>query len=80
MEELIQLRQSRYSELSLRKFAKLAGVAYYRLRDFLTSEQRRQARRQKQQALVAAVKRLALSHPTLAIATLIESYAKKASR
>ena len=64
MEALVQLRQSRYSELSLRKFAKLAGVAYYRLRDFLASEKRRQARRQQHQALVAAVRRLALSYPT----------------
>ncbi len=64
MEELVQLRQSRYSEISLRYFAKLVGVAYWRLRDFIKSEKQRQLRQQRQQELRAAAKRLALASPT----------------
>ncbi len=53
-----------YPELSLRRFAETVGVAYYRLRDFIRTEQQRQKRQQREQALRQTVKEVALEHPT----------------
>lgn len=64
MAELVQLRQSQYLEMSLRRFATLMGIAYYRLRDFIRGEKRRQTRQKQDQELAAAAKRLALASPS----------------
>lgn len=61
--ELVDLYRH-YPELSLRRFAEAVGVAYYRLRDFLRSEQQRRRRAQHEQALRRAVRAVALAHPT----------------
>lgn len=53
-----------YPEVSLRAFAKLVGVAYWRLRDFIKQEKARQSRARKHTRLKAQVKRVALAHPT----------------
>ena len=53
-----------YPEVSLRAFAKLVEVAYWRLRDFIKREKARLARTRKNVLLKAQVKRVALKHPT----------------
>lgn len=63
MAELVALHR-RYPEMSLRRFAEAVGVAYYRLRDFVRSEQQRRRRQQREQSLRQAVKEAALEHPT----------------
>lgn len=63
MAELVALYK-RYPELSLRRFAEAVGVAYYRLRDFIRSEQQRRKRQQREQALRQAIKKVALEYPT----------------
>lgn len=63
MVDLVELHK-RHPELSLRRFAEAAGVAYYRLRDFIRGERQRRQRQQREQALRQAVKEAALEHPT----------------
>ena len=63
MAEISDLRQSR-PELSLRRFARYAGVPYWQLRDFEKSAPKRQRRSQEHDTLREQVKRLALVHPT----------------
>ena len=53
-----------YPEVSLRAFAKLVGVAYWRLRGFIKREKARQSRARKHARLKAQVRRVALAHPT----------------
>lgn len=53
-----------YPEVSLRHFARLTGVAYWRLRDFIAGQANRRERQHKESVLRAAVKRVALAHPT----------------
>ncbi len=63
MGELLSLRQSR-PELSLRRFARYAGVPYWQLRDFEKSATTRNKRGQERDALREQVKQVALLHPT----------------
>ena len=63
MAEVLELRQSR-PELSLRRFAHYAGVPYWKLRDFENSSVARQDREAHHDKLRAAVKQVALLHPT----------------
>jgi transposase InsO family protein len=63
MGELLNLRQSR-PELSLRRFARYAGVPYWQLRDFERSAPTRNKRGQERDALREQVKQVALKHPT----------------
>ena len=63
MAGLVDLKKD-YPDVSLRAFAKLVGVAYWRLRDFIKREKARQLRARKQAYLKAQVKRTALKHPT----------------
>ena len=53
-----------YPEVSLRAFAKLVSVAYWRLRDFIKREKARQIRARKQAWLKAQVNRMVLKQPT----------------
>lgn len=53
-----------YPQVSLKRFAAAAGVAYYRLRDFIHSEQRRQQRERRENELKQVVKQAALAFPT----------------
>lgn len=48
----------------MRRFAEAVGVAYYRLRDFIRTEQQRRQRQRCEHALRQAVKKVALEHPT----------------
>jgi transposase InsO family protein len=63
MGELLSLRQSR-PELSLRRFARYAGVPYWKLRDFEKSGAARNGRKQEREVLREQVKQVALLHPT----------------
>lgn len=63
MGELLSLRQSR-PELSLRRFARYAGVSYWRLRDFESSNPARHQRGQERNTLREVVRKVALEHPT----------------
>ncbi len=63
MAEVSELRQSR-PELSLRRFARYAGVPYWQLRDHEKSSPKRQKRAQEGDALREQVKQVALEHPT----------------
>ena len=63
MGELLSLCQSR-PELSLRRFARYAGVPYWRLRDFEKSSPARNKCSQERDALREQVKCTALKHPT----------------
>lgn len=60
----MELRQSQYPELSLRHFASLVNIAYYRLRDFNANQRKRKVQQQRDQELEASVKRVALCQPT----------------
>ena len=53
-----------YPELSLRRFAMLSGVPYWRLRDFVRREKQRKAKQAREAQLRAAVKKVALANPT----------------
>jgi len=61
--EISDLRQSR-PELSLRRFARYAGVPYWQLRDFERSSAARNGRKQARKVLRKQVKQVALLHPT----------------
>jgi putative transposase len=50
--------------ISLRAFAKAAGVAYWQLRDHRKGSEQRQAKTKTDKRLKAQLKRLALKHPT----------------
>lgn len=63
MSEVMDLRQSR-PELSLRRFARYAGVPYWQLRDYKKSSPKRLQRVQEGDALREQVKQVALLHPT----------------
>ncbi len=63
MSEVMELRQSR-PKLSLRRFARYAGVPYWQLRDFEKRENQRKTRAQAHDKLREQVKRVALLHPT----------------
>jgi len=63
MGELLSLRQSR-PELSLRRFARYAGVPYWQLRDFEKSNPARHQRSWERNTLREAVRKVALEHPT----------------
>lgn len=60
---MVELRQSR-PELSLRCFARCAGVPYWQLRDFEKSIEQRQSRAEQHDKLREQVKEVALKHPT----------------
>lgn len=53
-----------FPEVSLRRFAAVLDVAYWRLRDFIAGEKVRRARERKERELKAQVKEMALRHPT----------------
>lgn len=53
-----------FPEVSLRRFAKVLDVAYWRLRDFIGQEKARRLRERKERELRAQVKQMALKHPT----------------
>ena len=53
-----------YPQVSLRAFARAAGISYCRLRDFIQTEQLRQRREKRHCELRQAVKRLALAFPS----------------
>ena len=59
----MDLRQSR-PELSLRRFARYAGVPYWQLRDFERSNPARHQRSWERNTLREAVRKVALEHPT----------------
>ena len=61
MGELLSLRQSRF-ELSLRRFARYAGVPYWRLRDFEKRTPTRDARAGARETLRESVRKVALEH------------------
>lgn len=63
LEALAELYRS-YPQLSLKAFAAAAGVAYWRLRDFIHSQKLRKRREKRYAELKQAVKRVALSFPT----------------
>ncbi len=63
MAELYKLRQSR-PELSLRRFARYAGVPYWQLRDFEKAVDGRRCRQEQRNELSERVKEVALKHPT----------------
>ncbi len=63
MGELLSLHQSR-PELSLRRFARYAGVPYWKLRDFEKNTFIRNKRSWERDALREQVRCAALKHPT----------------
>ncbi len=63
MAEASKLRQSR-PELSLRRFARYAGMSYWQLRDFEQSTPARNKRGEERDALREQVEQVALLHPT----------------
>ncbi len=63
MSEVMELRQSR-SKLSLRRFARYAGVPYWQLRHFKKSTLARDAREGTRAGVREAVRKVALEHPT----------------
>ena len=60
----MNLKREDYPELSLRRFALLSGVPYWRLRDFLRREKQHKARQAREARLRAFVKKVALENPT----------------
>lgn len=63
VEALVKLRGN-YPEISMRAFAKLVGITYWRLRDFIRSQHKRQQRAKQQAQLKAHIKRVALEYTT----------------
>jgi putative transposase len=53
-----------FPEVSLRRFARVLDVSYWRLRDFIGREKARVVREGKERELRAQVKAMALKHPT----------------
>jgi putative transposase len=52
------------TQVSLRGFMHIAGLPYWRLRDYLRGASRRQQRQRREQALQQAVQQTALEQPT----------------
>ncbi len=52
------------TQVSLRGFMRVAGLSYWRLRDYLRAASRRQQRQRCEQELQQAVQQTALEHPT----------------
>jgi putative transposase len=63
--------------MSLRTFAKAAGVAYWQLRDYFKGQVTRQAKDKTQKQLKAQIKRLALKHPTYGYRRIHQEVLKK---
>lgn len=63
MSELLELRQG-HADLSLRAFARMAGVPYWRLRDHQQAQVQRRGRERRDEHRLATVKAQALKHPT----------------
>jgi putative transposase len=63
--------------MSLRAFAKAAGVAYWQLRDYFKGQQQRQDKAKTQKQLQAQIKRLALKHPTYGYRRICREVLKK---
>jgi putative transposase len=63
--------------MSLRRFAKAAGITYWQLRDYFKSQVQRQARVKTQKQLKAQIKRLALKHPTYGYRRIHQEVLKK---
>lgn len=78
MGELAVLYQN-YPTVTLRHFARLAGVAYHRLRDFLRGEQQRKARQQKKVETQSHVLQLVEQHPTFGYRKLYQQAVKMGS-
>ncbi len=76
MSELAKQYQKRKG-ISLRSFAKAAGVAYWQLRDFFKSEEKRQTQVKEEKQLKAQIKRLAFKHPTYGYRRIHQEVLKK---
>lgn len=76
MAELAKDYQKRKG-MSLRVFAKAAGVGYWQLRDYLKSQPQRQAKAKTEKQLKAQIKRLALKHPTYGYRRIHQEVLKK---
>ena len=63
MSEIAKLKEN-HPELSLRAFARLVDVAYWKLRDFIKQEKAGKYRLQKKAKLKAQINEIALRHPT----------------
>jgi putative transposase len=57
-------KEEKRQGISLRAFAKTAGMAYWQLRDYLNRQSEQQAKAKTEQRLKAQIKRLALKEPT----------------
>ena len=65
MAELAKVYKSyQRKDVSLRTFAKAAGIQYWQLRDYFKREVASKARTKETRTLKAHIKRLALKHPT----------------
>jgi transposase InsO family protein len=72
MNELQELRQSQpFQDLSLNKFARFAGVPYWKLRDHHKSCAERESKHMNQAELERLVKDMALKHPTFGYRRLV---------
>lgn len=67
----------KHKGMSLRGFAKAAGVAYWQLRDYFKGQARRQAKTKTEKQLKAQIKRLALKHPTYGYRRIHQEVLKK---
>lgn len=76
MAELAKDYQKRKG-MSLRAFAKAAGIAYWQLRDYFKRQTQRQAKAKTEQQLKAQIKRLALRHPTYGYRRIHQEVLKK---
>jgi putative transposase len=74
--ELAEQYQKRKG-ISLRAFAKAAGVAYWQLRDYSRGQDKRQAKAKTDKRLKAQIKRLALKHPTYGYGRIHQETLKK---
>jgi putative transposase len=63
--------------ISLRSFAKAAGIAYWQLRDYLKRKDERQAKAKTEKQLKAQIKRLALKEPTYGYRRIHQEVLKK---
>jgi transposase InsO family protein len=63
--------------ISLRRFAKAAGVAYWQVRDYLQGSHQRQAKVKAEKQLKAQIKCLALKHPTYGYRRIHQEVIKK---
>jgi putative transposase len=63
--------------VSLRAFAKAAGIAYWQLRDYFKSADNRQQQAKTEKQLKAQINRLALKHPTYGYRRIHQEVLKK---